>query len=188
MRHTSIFSVGFFLLLLGCQEPASERQDAAAPTDTTQEAPPTAPVPAREPDWQLRTMTSPDDGADVIVLQRTAREVRARPSADPPILYIRCRGGAMDLYIDWHDYIAGSTHRITIRLDRGPTRASRWALSRSNVATFYPESPVALLQEMMKAELLFAEAEPYNTAAVTTVFALDGLAGAIQPLRTACGW
>jgi type VI secretion system protein VasI len=188
MRHTIIFAVGFFLVLLGCQEPASQRQDAAAPTDTTQEAPPTAPVPASEPDWQVRTMTSPVDGTDVIILQRTAREVRARSTADPPILYIRCREGTTDLYIDWHDYIAGSTHRVTIRLDRGPTRARMWALSRSNVATFYPESPVALLQEMINAEILFAEAEPYNTAAVTTVFALDGLAAAIQPLRTACGW
>lgn len=176
-----------FVLLLGCQDAPPEAPTSEEVADTAQ-AQPAAPTAANEPAWQLSTLTNPADGSQTIVLQRTAREVRARSDAETPVLYIRCRGGTTDLYVDWHDYIPGTTHQVTIRLDRGPTRARPWALSRSNVATFYPESPTALLQEMMGAGLLFAEATPYNTAPVTAVFDLEGLAPEIQPLREACGW
>jgi hypothetical protein len=176
-----------FAVILGCQEPSPEAPSSEERADTAQvqQAAPTRPD---GPAWQRNAVTNPADGSETIVLQRTAREVRARSTADAPVLYVRCRGGATDLYIDWHDYIPGTTHSVMIRLDQGPTRARPWMLSRSNVATFYPEPPAPLLQEMMGARLLFAEATPYNTAPVTAVFALEGLAHEIQPLRDACGW
>lgn len=194
MRHrTRIAPLGLLslagcvLIVTACQEPASQEPvpEPPTPADTASRGKAASSASA----WQLNTLANPADGSQVVVLQRTAQEVRSHSTADQPILYIRCRGGTTDLYIDWHDYIAGSTHRVTIRLDRGATtRARMWVLSRSNVATFYPESPVGLLQELMEARLLFVEAEPYNTASVTAVFGLEGLADAIRPLRAACGW
>jgi len=182
-----IFSL--FVLLAGCQQPASPPPDESRrPADSAQaEQPANSPAEAA-PTWQLNTTTNPVDGSTTVVLHREAREVRAHSSAGNPILYVRCKSGATELYIDWHDYIPGASHRVTTRLDRRPTQARMWSLSRSNVATFYPSSPVDFLKTLMEAKLLYAEATPYNTAPVTAVFDLGGLADAIQPLRTQCGW
>lgn len=183
MRYWILFLL--VLLLAGCQQPASPPSDESG-ADSAQ----TAPSPAAEapPTWQLNTTTNPSDGSTTVVLYREAMEVRAHSGARDPILYVRCKGGGTELYIDWHDYIPGATHQVTTRLDRTPTQARMWNLSRSNIATFYPGSPIDFLQTLMAADRLYAEATPYNTAPVTALFDLEGLTDAIQPLRSACGW
>lgn len=170
------------LLIAGCQQPAPPPEDRTAPADSAQTAEPAA------PSWQLNTTTNPTDSSTTVVLYRSAMEVRAHSIAGVPILYIRCKSGETALYIDWHNYIPGASHQVTTRMDRGPTQARMWTLSRSNVATFYPDVPVAFLRMLMQADLLYAEATPYNTTPVTAVFDLTGLADIIQPLRDACEW
>jgi len=185
MRYWTVFLI---VLLVGCQQPASPPPDAPRPADSAQAAPPSAPSAETAPTWQLNTTTNPADGSTTVVLYREAMEVRAHSTARDPILYVRCKSGATELYIDWHDYIPGATHQVTTRLDRSPTQARMWNLSRSNVATFYPDSPVDFLQALMEANRLYAEATPYNTAPVTALFDMTGLADAIGPLRAECGW
>lgn len=176
------------VLLVGCQQSASPPPDASHAADSAQAASPSEPAAEPARDWRVNTTTHPADGSTTVVLYRGAMEVRAHSALHTPILYVRCKRGATELYIDWHDYIPGSTHQVTTRLDRGPTQARMWSLSRSNVATFYPDSPVDFLQALMQADLLYTEATPYNTSPVTAVFDVEGLAEAIQPLRTQCGW
>ena len=176
------------MLLVGCQESAAPPSSTPSPADSAQAEQSAGPGMATAPTWQLNTTTNPADGSTTVVLYREAMEVRAHSGARDPILYVRCKGGATELYIDWHDYIPGATHQVTTRLDRNPTQARMWNLSRSNIATFYPGSPIDFLQTLMAADRLYAEATPYNTAPVTALFDLEGLTDAIQPLRSACGW
>lgn len=182
------------LLLAGCQQPSPPPSGDSRPTDSahaeqSSSAPATKTPAAETPStWQLKTTTNPADGSTTVVLHREAVEVRNRSDAGAPILYVRCKSSTTELYIDWHDYIPGASHQVTTRLDRGPTQARQWALSRSNIATFYPDSPIDFLQALMQSKLLYAEATPYNAAPVTAVFNLEGLTDAIQPLRTACDW
>ena len=173
------------VLFIGCQQPASPPSDRA---DSAQGEQSPAPSAETSPTWQLNTATNPADGSTTVVLYREAMEVRAHSGARAPILYVRCKSGSTELYIDWHDYIPGTSHQVTTRLDRGPAQARPWTLSRSNVATFYPSSPIDFLQALLQAKLLYAEATPYNTAPVTAVFDLEGLADTIEPLRAACSW
>lgn len=197
MRHlsitvfTGIFLTGVFLtgtFLAGCQSDAPQVPAGADTTGTIQTEQAAPEVMQSEPIGWTLSVTTRSDGASTTVLHIKASEVRAHSVNDAPTLFVRCRSGTTDLYIDWHDYIPGASHLVTIRLDKGPTRTQMWTLTRSNVATFYPQSPVGLLGELMRARRLYAEATPYNETPVTAVFDLEGLEREVQPVRAACGW
>lgn len=77
---------------------------------------------------------------------------------------------------------------VTSRVGSAEPRRLRWGMSTTNQATFYPESRIALIRQLMTAERFVVETTPYRETRIMAEFDAGGLAEQIAPLRRACNW
>lgn len=105
----------------------------------------------------------------------------------PPMLVLQCRDGRSAAMISWDEYLGSEAH-VTVRVGKESAESKSWNLSHDRTATFYPRNPVAFMKRLADADRLAAQVKPYNTDLQTVVFDLTGIAKALLPVASACGW
>ena len=137
-------------------------------------------------DWVSRTSTNPVDDTPTVMLALQA-EGGGTLNRNMPRLILRCRSSKTDAYINWDDYIADRT-QVTYRIGSQEARRKVWSTSTDNTVTFYPDNDVAFIKSLLAVDRFVARVAPHNEDPVTAVFDLTGLAVAVRPLRSMCGW
>lgn len=144
--------------------------------------------------WQVSIDTSPMDDSRTVILSLVANEsIRAWPSeTHTPTLMIRCKEHETDLYVvngaqPNVEYGETDAATVRLRLDSAAAYSQLWNKSTDGVALF-ARNPVILAKRLSAASMLTYQFTPFNSAPVTTTFTLDGLAGQLSQVATACGW
>lgn len=137
--------------------------------------------------WIVSEDTNPLDDSPIVVLANEAQSGR-NSYGRQPTLVLRCRNNTTEVYISWDEYLGSDSPLVTYRVGDGESWRSRWSLSTSNTAAFYPGSHIALIREMMQSDRFVAQVTPYGESPITAVFDLSGLEQRITPLREACHW
>jgi type VI secretion system protein VasI len=139
-------------------------------------------------EWSLTESAGPNGETPTVTLAIASSTPEGTASLEAPALILRCSGSETDLFIDWQVYLGADETNVTTRLDGGAASEQAWPHSTDNEASFFPESPVSFITQLVGAETLVAETEPFGEQPITATFALSGLADRIYALRNACGW
>ncbi|CDF85680.1 hypothetical protein PKB_4355 [Pseudomonas knackmussii B13] len=106
---------------------------------------------------------------------------------DAPMLVIRCKSKATEMYISWDNYLGRSAF-VTSRVGQEKATTSEWTLSTDSKATFYPGSAIGVAKRLIESESFVASVTPYNESPVTAVFDGKGASEALAEVRKNCGW
>ncbi len=136
--------------------------------------------------WKIKQNVNPIDDTKTVVLALEA-DTGQSTWGKPIVLVLRCQSNKTEIYINWNNYL-GSEAQVTYRVGTEQARTSQWGLSTDSQATFYPASAIDLIRRLVKADKLVAQVTPYSESPVTAVFDIRGLAEAVKPLQTTCGW
>jgi len=106
---------------------------------------------------------------------------------DSPALYIRCKDGNTEMYINWSTFIDTESALVTTRV--GSAAASNQILSVSTdyESTFF-FAPEDLIRSMFGQETFIAQVTPYSANAITASFDITGIENAIFEVRATCDW
>jgi len=137
--------------------------------------------------WSLNERTDPLDDSPIVTLINVAESGRSR-FGDRPTLILRCQNNRTEVFINWDEYLGTSSPTVSYRVGDGEMRQSRWSLSTTNRATFFPGSHIGLIQELAVASQFVARVTPSRQSPITAVFDLTGLNEHIGTLREACNW
>jgi hypothetical protein len=137
-------------------------------------------------DWQMEVKAAPltDEKRFVFLLEG---ETGGGRYSDRVFLIIRQQEGALDLYINWNDYL-GSEARVTHRVGKDDAVTGLWNLSTDKQACFYPGNIPELITGLLENDSLVARVVPYNENPVTAVFDIRGLRAAAEPHAAELGW
>ena len=151
------------------------------------DAPKTLPIPNGDRgQWLVELKTNPIDDSKTAVLALDSKNAKSRWGQSVRLI-IRCQSNKTELYISWQDYL-GSEASVLTRVGDKKATSTQWVLSTDSKATFFPESPIGFIKEMMKTDKLVAQVTPYNESPITAIFELSVLPIAILPLRETCSW
>jgi hypothetical protein len=138
--------------------------------------------------WTLKEDTDPLDDSPVVILSNEASSGRVS-LGDAPTLLLRCQKGRSEAYINWGTYLGSDgTIAVSYRIGSAPQQRSRWGMSTSNRATFFPGRDIDFIKSLVEADRLVAQVTPYSESPVTAIFDLAGIQDHIGKLREACGW
>jgi len=93
---------------------------------------------------------------------------------DPISLVIRWDNGRLQMYIDWNSYL-GSSIDVTFRVGDNPPETRRWSLSTDSRASFYPVTPLSIIQSFLDVNQVIARCTPYSESTITAIFDISGL-------------
>lgn len=129
--------------------------------------------------WQVSVKTNPLDDTTTVTLVLLA-DSGTSTWGDRVALVLRCKSNKTEAYINWHDYL-GSEARVTWRVGGDDAITRKWSLSTNSEATFYPDSDITFIQQLLDADRLVAQVTPYAENPVTAIFDLTGLTNAMPP-------
>jgi type VI secretion system protein VasI len=140
--------------------------------------------------WSASSETSPIDDSQNVFLSLASEDAIHSRFGEPvrPLLYVRCKEKATQLFVVWDVYLGIDEAEVLHRLDNRPARTSAWNISTDHKATFYRGSSIGFARELLKHEKLLLQVTPYGEKPVMASFALAGLENAIVSLQEACGW
>lgn len=139
--------------------------------------------------WSQRIRTSPIDDGEVVLLSLAAdQEVGVGHRRSRPSLFIRCRGGKTDVYVNWGIYLGLETIPVLGRLDKEKAKSLHWKISTDREAIFYQLNDAKLAKSLHNYDTLVLQLTPYGESPVTASFQLQGLAQVSQAAATACQW
>ncbi len=137
--------------------------------------------------WSRATQTDKLDGSKAVmigIMSPDKLDTRAGRK-EAPFLGIRCLKNKTTLMVLWTEYLGSQPVAVRWRLDSQPIVAERWpSLSDGVIAP----NPVDMAKKMLTKTEFVISVEPYDKAASSVSFHLDGLADAIKPVRESCGW
>jgi type VI secretion system protein VasI len=136
--------------------------------------------------WDVRIETNPLDDTTTVMLVLLA-DSGTSTWGKQVALVLRCTSNKTEAYINWREYL-GSEARVIWRIGDEDARTAEWSLSTDSKATFYPDSDITFIQQLLDADRLVAQVTPYAESPVTAIFDLTGLMNAIGPLQDECGW
>ena len=156
-------------------------------TPTVSPTPTPTPRPTRTPTpvpshWVLNYST--DDLTEAVTAVMHTSAIKGENYLGlPPILGIRC-SDTLAIFIWWRDSIEAdwndSRSEVSWRVGDSPVRTGRWTTSDDLEATYYPESPSALLEELMSADEFVARVKPIGSSAITATFNIRDLRNAFN--------
>jgi hypothetical protein len=139
-------------------------------------------------DWQLKEEISPVDDSRVVYLSLIATETTpAAPGLTVPTLFVRCKEGKVESFINWGAPVGTGTVAVTTRLDDGKAETARWLVSTDFRSTFVRGSPWAFIARLRAHDLLVARLIPLAQNETTAIFSLVGLDRMMRPVEEACG-
>ena len=171
------------MLLPNVSERREPSTEAVVPTprqETVDEPPSTG-------KWLTQEGVNPLDDSRRVTLALDSDEGRSSMLRKPIRLFLRCQSNKTELYINWEDYL-GSEASVTTRVGSGTAETGKWNLSTDSQATFYPDSHITFIKQLLETDRFVAQVTPYNESPVTAVFDLTGITEVIKPLRETCGW
>lgn len=125
------------------------------------------------------------------ITEKTTRVISRLANANDPVgapsLHIRCKNNRTELFVNWNTYI-GRAARVVSRIDDHLFGETGWEVSTDNTSTFYPDSPIPITKRLIESERYAVRARNMSSQEFTAVFELDGIAGAIKPIRELCNW
>lgn len=138
--------------------------------------------------WDIVRSTDPIDETTSITAIRVAD---GSSQFNQVKLFIRCRGGVGDVFINWSDYLGSDDPMVEYRLlgiGGDDPRRDNWSISTSGQSTFFPGSSQQFASDLMRASRLVARVTKYNSRTLTAEFNLSGSTEAIAPVARACSW
>jgi hypothetical protein len=160
------------------------------PTSTN--TPPATIAPSENPNsWIITTIVSPLDDVVTMGIGLDAESpVQGWLDEITPTLFVRCRAGVMDVFIN-----IDTTFDSKTELDDKAYVALRWDKEKSQVVpmdelskrdgVFFAD-PIGTLRLMFSHQVLIFGFEPFNANETAATFQLAGIRDAVQPLLTAC--
>ena len=103
-------------------------------------------------------------------------------------LFVRCRNGILELFIDWGIEIGRSVKPpVSWKIDKGPWRRRRgWDLSTDHKATFMPEDEVMdMVHALSDAKNFWVRLHPYGKKPIDALFDVTVFASAVEPVLEA---
>lgn len=154
----------------------------------------TRPAPVDRGDWIVRTDINPLDDTTTVLATLFATSGQSS-WGDDIVFNARCKSNETEAYIIWHDYVGDDSDSVystwkyvTVRIGDGEQRQAQWSVSTDNEATFAPDWAGTLLQEMAQSDRFIAQMTPYGESPVVAIFDTTGMAAALEPLASECGW
>ena len=136
--------------------------------------------------WRVSVQTDAINDTTTVSLVLAADSANTQ-SDESIALIMRCRNYDTDLYISWHDYLCNETSVLT-RVGDEAAVTQKWNLSANHQSSFYPESPIEFVKQLLEADRIVAQVSPYRARSITADFDLTGLSNAVTPLRETCNW
>ncbi len=144
--------------------------------------------------WVVKTSVSRMDDSQTVALSLAAnRAVSGWPgTVSTPRLMLRCQEGEVSAYVATGlrpdvEYGNTSGATVTVRFDKNPAQELNTSQSTDGEALFF-EEPKGMIRTLLLHQVMLFRFTPFNSAPQETSFTLRGLAQAIKPLETACGW
>jgi hypothetical protein len=125
--------------------------------------------------------------ADTPPESRAATIALRADGEDEYFLGIRCEHARTFAFIAWNAPL-GRRPEITARVDVGAPEERVWNTSADEHASFYPEHTTDFVQRLANAATLDATTVTASGDTLSATFTLDGIAGALEPVRTLCHW
>jgi len=136
--------------------------------------------------WQVSVKTNPLDDTRTVPLVLLADSGKST-WGNPVALVLRCKSNKTEAYINWREYL-GTKARVTWRVGRDDAITRDWSLSTDSKATFYPDSDITFIQQLLNVDRLVVQITPFAESPVTAVFDLTGLKNVIDRLQDERGW
>jgi hypothetical protein len=105
-------------------------------------------------------------------------------------LFIACQGNKTEMYVTFALPLAVIANLLDMeyQIDDEPVVKETWNAAVDQKGAFSPR-PIPLLRKMARANRILFRVNYQNRAnVIETFFELDGLAEAIKPVQSACGW
>jgi len=118
--------------------------------------------------WEVSVETDSDNRATAVTVT-VAADSEDSQSDEPITLVMRCRDGNTDLYIGWQDYLGNEASVQTRVGDQNPV-TQKWNLSASHQSSFFPESPIEFISQLLETDRLVAQVSPYRASPLTATF------------------
>lgn len=134
--------------------------------------------------WLRQSKKDPLDDTETVTIMLVAESGTNRRGT-APTLFIRCKSGKVEVWINWSDYLGRSAY-VTYRLGTATPEMREWDLSNTSSATFYPKNTIDFINQLAATDKFAAKITPYNENPVTATFELTGLTEAVAPVKAAC--
>lgn len=139
--------------------------------------------------WKTFKEQSPiDDSINVTLSLSSSKKVYSGHETVQPRLFVRCSENKTNVFLNWGLYLGLNQTDMLTRFDKSKASTDSWNLSTDNEAVFVQGNDISFAKKIMKHEKLLVKITPYNRTPVMATFNISGLAEAIKPLRTSCGW
>lgn len=134
-------------------------------------------------EWEVISNKDPITDQNIVVAG-----VRAKSTSNEQMLYIRCDGGKVQLYIDFNEFLGTRSIPLTYRLDKELALTDHWGISTNNKAVFYPYNAKNFMYKVFGASQLAVRATPYGENTRTVVFNIEGLSQALLKYKNTCDY
>lgn len=190
MRKALTMAVVAALFVFGCTTTEASQPTESVATNTPKPTATFTPVPTGTPergDWGFEQDVDPLTDEVIAIAYLESESGRSRFD-DAVTLILRCKGKAIDLYVEWHDFLNNEPVPVISRINDGTPQERTWGLSTDFTSTFYPEIGWQNIEAFIGgAARLVLQVEPYNESPVTAVFDMTGFDLAADQVLTACG-
>lgn len=108
------------------------------------------------------------------------------------LLVLACREKKTDAYIVFGGHFMSDLNHgtVTYRIDKKPAVKKRMNASNDHRALglWGGANAIPFIRELIGGDSLYVVATPHSESAVSAQFPIAGLADAVKPLQSACGW
>ena len=137
--------------------------------------------------WNLTRETSPIDDTQVVYFSLAATQTTpAAPGRTDPTLFIRCKAGKIESFLNWGVPVATRDIDVTTRFDDDEAETKKWTLSTDFTSTFVKGSQAAFVAKLRAHHRFVARLLPLHHDETTAIFDLSGLNGRIDEVFGAC--
>ncbi|MGY6663391.1 MAG: type VI secretion system-associated protein TagO [Glycocaulis sp.] len=109
-----------------------------------------------------------------------------------PSLQVRCQENVTSVYLLADEFLSTQPVQVEYRIDDGPVRTARWAVSTDYQAAgqWRGAGAIPFLRQLVdaRAERLTLRYTPHGSSPRTVSFDVSGIDRRIAPVRRACGW
>lgn len=142
--------------------------------------------------WMIREgRSSMDDSPQVTLSLIAENEVQGWLQSQFPVLYVRCKEGRIDTFIETGlstnpELGRYDEYTVRLRFDNGKPIIQRWSESTDNKALFAPNG-LSAARMIAKADRMLFEFTPFNARPAIAEFKVAGLASKLDKVTAACG-
>lgn len=181
--------LAFVLFIALARTTAKSVSPAALSSEPTSQ--PTVTPASSQPTWTLDEKVNEMDNTKKTLLSlRSQDEIAGFIGSHAAYLVIKCEKGKAQAYVSvgtqiQHEYDT-DTYAVRVKFDDSVPMKQRWDASTDGSTLFSPQ-PHQFVKQLEQAKVFLFEFTPFEKAATTVHFKVEGLSEKIEPISSACG-